>query len=140
MTLQPEQVQALVRYRLDQAQETLREAEILLKENALRGTVNRSYYAMYYSLLALLTSRQLSTSKHSGALSLFDREFVKTNLFPRSLSRRIRLAFNQRQTYDYGEIAEADQPTAIESLRNAKEFVAAVDQFLSEEERSSAGG
>ncbi len=139
MTFTPEQLQALVRYRMRQAQETLQEAEILLKENALRGTVNRSYYAMYYSLLALLTSRQLSTSKHGGALSLFDREFVKTGLFPRDLSRKIRLAFNQRQTYDYGEIVDADQETAIESLQNAGGFVEAVDEFLQAEERPQAG-
>jgi uncharacterized protein (UPF0332 family) len=80
--MKPEQLEDLLRYRMEQAQETLREAEILLNEDAWRGTVNRAYYAMFYALLALLATRQLGTSRHSGALSLFDREFVKQGVFP----------------------------------------------------------
>jgi uncharacterized protein len=134
LTLKSEQVRALVCYRLDQALETLREADILHEQSAWRGTVNRAYYAMFYALLALLVARQLRTSKHSGALSLFDREFVKTGLFPRKLSRSIRLAFGRRQSYDYGEIIETDEESATETLDNAREFVAAVSDFLRSEE------
>ena len=35
---------------------------------------------MFYAALALLASKQLSASKHSGVISLFHREFVKTGL------------------------------------------------------------
>ena len=128
--MKPEQLQALLRYRLEQAYETLREAEILLAGNALRGTVNRAYYAMFYALLALLATRQLGTSKHSSAISLFDREFVKPGLLSRDLSRQLRLGFNLRQTHDYGEMVEIDRPTAEQSLANAREFVEAVETYL----------
>ncbi len=124
------QLEALLRYRLQQAHETLREAEILLNEEAVRGTINRSYYAMFYALLALLATKQLGTSKHSGALSLFDREFVKTGLFPRNLSRSLRLAFNQRQSHDYGEMVEMDRVTAEQILADARVFVDAVEAYL----------
>ena len=128
--MNPEQLEALLRYRIEQAHETLREAEILFKQSALRGTINRAYYAMFYALLALLATRQLGTSKHSGALSLFDREFVKTGMFPRNLSRFLRLAFDLRQTHDYGEITEIDQVTAQETLSNAKTFISAIETYL----------
>lgn len=45
--MNPQQLESLLRYRLEQAHDTLREAEILLKESALRGAINRSYYAMF---------------------------------------------------------------------------------------------
>ena len=64
--MKPEQLEALLRYRIEQAHDTLREAEILLNAAALRGTINRAYYAMFYALLALLATKQLGTSKHSG--------------------------------------------------------------------------
>jgi hypothetical protein len=35
--MKPEQLEELLRHRMDQAHETLREAEILLNESALRG-------------------------------------------------------------------------------------------------------
>jgi uncharacterized protein (UPF0332 family) len=60
----------LVRYRLGQADEALRAASILLREESLRGSVNRSYYAMFYGVLALLAGRKEETSKHSGVIAL----------------------------------------------------------------------
>ena len=129
--MNPEQLDALLQYRLQQAHETLREATILLNESALRGAVNRAYYAMFYALLALLATKQLGTSKHSGALALFDREFVKTGVFPRELSRALRLAFNLRQTHDYGEMLEVDQQTAETTLTEARVFVEAIETYLS---------
>lgn len=128
--MNPEQLEDLLRYRVEQAHESLREAEILLDESALRGTINRAYYAMFYTLLALLATRQLGTSKHSGALALFDREFVKTGLFPCELSRSLHLAFDRRQTYDYGEMTEVDRQVAAETLTEARAFVAAVESYL----------
>lgn len=125
--MKPEQVRDLLRYRIAQANETLREAEILLNESGLRGAVNRSYYA---ALLALLATKQLGTSKHSGAIRLFDREFVKPDLLPKELSRSLRVAFNRRQTHDYSEMAEVDQQTAEETLTSAKTFVAAIESYL----------
>jgi uncharacterized protein (UPF0332 family) len=128
--LKPEQLEDLLCYRVEQAHETLREAEILLNESALRGAINRAYYAMFYALLALLATKQLGTSKHSGALALFDREFVKTGVFPRELSRSLHLAFDRRQTHDYGEMTQVNRQLAEETLTDAQTFVAAVEAYL----------
>jgi uncharacterized protein (UPF0332 family) len=85
---------------------------------------------MFYALLALLATRQLGTSKHSGAISLFDREFVKTGLFPRELSRALHLAFDRRQKQDYGEMIPVQQDIAEETLQNARIFVDAIETHL----------
>lgn len=65
-----------------------------------------------------------------GPLALFDREFVKTGLFPRELSRALHLAFDRRQTHDYGEMAEVDRQIAEETLADARGFVAAIESYL----------
>jgi len=73
---------ALVESPLLQARESLTEADVLLREGmSKRSVMNRLYYAMFYALLALLQDRQLGSSKHSGAISLFDREFIKNGNF-----------------------------------------------------------
>jgi len=128
--VKPEQLEDLLHYRMEQAHETLREAEILLDGSALRGAINRAYYAMFYALLALLATRRLGTSKHSGALALFDREFVKTGVFPRELSRSLHVAFDRRQTHDYGEMVAVNRQIAEESLADARIFVAAIESHL----------
>jgi uncharacterized protein (UPF0332 family) len=129
--MKPEQLAELVRYRMEQAHDTLRESEILLTAAAPRGAVNRAYYAMFYALLALFATRQVGTSKHSGAISLFDREFVKTGLFPRELSRALHLAFDRRQKQD-GEMIPLTREIAGETLQDARMFVLAIETHLRE--------
>ena len=128
--MKPEQLDDLLRYRMEQAHETLREAEVLLNASALRGAVNRAYYAMFYALLALLATKQLGTSRHSAALGLFDREFVKTGVFSRDLSRSLHLAFDRRQTHDYGEMIPLTRQIAEETWADAVGFVKAIESYL----------
>jgi uncharacterized protein (UPF0332 family) len=85
---------------------------------------------MFYALLGLLATRQLGTSKHSGAIALFDREFVRTGIFSPELSRALHLAFQRRQVHDYGEVVHADLNTANESIAEAERFVAAIGSYL----------
>ncbi|MGI0483517.1 HEPN domain-containing protein [Geminocystis sp. CENA526] len=117
------QLELLVKYRLSQADETLTEAKLLLKELKIRGTINRSYYAMFYAVMGLLATRNLGTSKHSGVISLFDKEFVKTGIFSKELSRSLHRAFNERQVNDYGEMLKPDLQLAEELLQQAQVFI-----------------
>ena len=72
------QLKTLIKYRINQSKETLNEADILYKQDSSRGAINRAYYAMFYSVLALLAMKRLGTSKHSGVIGLFDKEFIKS--------------------------------------------------------------
>jgi uncharacterized protein (UPF0332 family) len=124
-------LKALIKYRMEQADETLKEAEILFENASYRGTINRAYYSMFYSVLALLTMKKLGSSKHSGVISLFDREFVKTGLFTRDKSRSLRIAFDRRQTHDYGELIKIEKDIAHDTLKDARGFILAVRKYLS---------
>jgi uncharacterized protein (UPF0332 family) len=128
--MSPEQLEDLVRYRLGQAAETIAEALLLRDAGAFRGAVSRAYYAMFYALLGLLAARQLGTSKHSGAIAMFDREFVRTGIFGPELSRSLHLAFQRRQECDYGEVVHPDLQTANESIAEAKRFVTDIRSYL----------
>jgi uncharacterized protein (UPF0332 family) len=123
-------MRSLLKYRIEQSHDTLREAQVLLEASALRGVVNRAYYAMFYVVLALLATRQLGTSKHSAIISLFDREFVKPGALDRNLSRALHLAFDRRQTHDYGEMVPLTHEDAAAAVAEARVFVAAVENFL----------
>lgn len=105
--MNPAPVEQLVQIRLQQAKESLEEAETLYHATLLRGTINRAYYAMFYAALALAIQRQETTSKHSGVIAFFDREFVKTGIFPRELSKSFHLAFQKRQGNDYSFLTTA---------------------------------
>lgn len=120
----------LVRLRMEQATETLREARVLLSEHAGRGAVNRAYYAMFYAVLALLAIKGLGSSKHSGTISLFDREFVRPGALPKELSRSLHMAFERRQQADYGELLQIDAAGATRMLEEAETFIGKVRDYL----------
>ena len=99
-----EDKQALIQYRLSQAKDSIREAEVLLGgAMSFRSGRIRLYYALFYAVLALLQEKKIGTSKHTGAIALFDREFIKSGLLDKSLSRILHRAFELRQKADYME-------------------------------------
>ena len=123
-------IQALVTYRLEQANESLEAARILLDKNLIRPSVNRAYYAMFYAVLALLAQGKKETSKHSGAIALFDKDFVKQGIFEKDYSRWLHDAFDLRQRSDYAADYHVSPEDAESTLNNAETFVAKVKDVL----------
>ena len=94
----------LALYRIQQAEESLDEARYLLDGNkSPRSVINRAYYSMFYSILALLIFEPYSSSKHSGVLSYFNRHFIKGGMIPKDIGRAVNKAFDIRQRGDYRE-------------------------------------
>ena len=125
-----DKIRALVAGRLDQAAEALAAADLNLANGLLRSAVNRAYYAMFYGVLALLATRQMETSRHSGAIAQFDKLFVHPALMPQEMSRWLHEAFVHRQAADYGAdvMLPADEIAGL--LAHARDFVERVRQFL----------
>ena len=126
--------QTLIQYRLEEAREALRDAQMLYEQNgAPRSVVNRSYYAMFYAVLALLITIDKGTSKHRGVISLFDQEFIKQNIFPKEMSAMLHHAFDMRLTGDYRELLEISKEQATEILNSATQFVKSIEEKLSKQ-------
>ena len=53
MSLESNERMDLIRHRLDEAKESIEDVKLLIDNNRLRAAVNRIYYGMFYSLLAL---------------------------------------------------------------------------------------
>ncbi len=125
----------LIRYRLEQARDSLKEADVLMAAGmSLRSVMNRLYYAMFYAVLALLQDKQAGTSKYSGAISLFDREFIKTGIFDKELSKALHRAFELRQKGDYMEQTEVTNPDIDEIRPKAIDFVDRAESHLREKQ------
>ena len=125
-----EKIQALVRYRLEQAAEAIAAAELNLANGLHRSAVNRAYYAMFYAVLALLAARQEETSRHSGAIAQFDRLYVKPALLPKEFSRWLHGAFLNRQSVDYGAEVSLSNDEIDVLLSHARAFLAGVRNYL----------
>lgn len=126
-----EEMLALIRYRLQQAEDSLEEARVLQREGmSLRSVMNRLYYAMFYAVLALLQEKQMGASKHIGVISLFDREFIKPGLLDKGLSKVLHRAFELRQKGDYLEAADVTKEDVEEMFPRAIDFVKKITDYL----------
>jgi uncharacterized protein (UPF0332 family) len=124
---------ALIRLRLENAIETLQAAHTLYEHDASpKSIVNRAYYAMFYATLALLVTTDSHSSKHSGVIALFDKEFVKNNIFSKELGKMLHEAFESRQEGDYKDYSQIDRKKASEILESADEFVKTIKEKLKE--------
>jgi uncharacterized protein (UPF0332 family) len=88
---------------------------------------------MFYALLALLARGKQETSKHSGVIALFDRDFVKKGIFKKNFSRWLHDAFDLRQRSDSAADYRATWDDAEKTLKNAVSFVNEVKKVLSKE-------
>jgi len=102
----------------------------LLEKGLIRPSVNRAYYAMFYAVLALLTLEKKETSKHGGAIALFDRNFVKKGIFAKDFSRLLHDAFDLRQRSDYAALYRVSMNEAEKTLENARAFVMEVTRQI----------
>ena len=117
--------------RLKQADESLDEARYLFDGNkSPRAIINRTYYAMFYAILALLIFEEYGSSKHSGVLSYFNSRFVKDGLIPRELGRAVNKAFDLRIRGDYREKVSLTKEQVAPFLDQAYEFICAVREYL----------
>jgi len=129
--MREEEVDALVRYRLEQAHAALADAQFLIEGHRTpQSIVNRAYYAMFYAALALLQKIGKVPTKHVGAIALFDTEFVKHGIFGHELSRDFHKAFELRQMSDYRVLESPSRERAEETCEKAAGFVEAVQRHL----------
>ncbi len=114
-----------------QAQECIDDGKFLLSAGrGARTVINRAYYAAFYAVLALLQTLGKSPRKHSGALALFDAEFVKTGLLSKELSMALHQLFETRQEDDYQKMDSIPQEEAAEAIAVAEGFVQSVRAYL----------
>lgn len=116
----------LFAYRLKQAEETLADAEAMLRNGlSPRSIINRAYYAMFYAVIALFLKSdiRIKTSKHGGLISIFDKDFVLTGKIGKRYSRILHDVFDARQEGDYKEFADVSPIEAAEYVTLAREFL-----------------
>ena len=131
MSLDDKERNELIKYRLEEAKETIADVELLIENDRLRAAVNRIYYGMFYSLLALGLAYQFETSKHQQLLGWFNKNFIHEGLIDAKFGKMINKASNRRTQGDYESYVEFDKEIILEMFGEMKEFIVEIERFLS---------
>lgn len=122
-----------IRLYIENADEMLEVAQVMLNNDFYTSTVNRAYYAIFYAANAMLITKGLASKKHSGVISFFRQYFVKTNIISSHYSNIYGRVMGSRQASDYDLNSLITPDLAQKNLNNAKEFVAEMTRWLKNE-------
>ena len=113
-----------------QAEEVFEEAETLFKAGLFRGSISRTYYALFHYVRALVFTLGLEPRTHQGLTHLFHLHFVKTG----SIDNRTARIFSRLQKYreqsDYDSAITFERRDVEEELRAARTFRKAIRKHL----------
>lgn len=122
----------LINYRISRAYETLKEAEKMIENEFWNASINRIYYACFYSVSGLLLKKGVDTSTHKGIRQMFGLHYVQTGLVSRELAKFFSDLYDRRQTGDYDDFVMYDKEIASSLLLIAKDFVIEIDKLIKE--------
>jgi uncharacterized protein (UPF0332 family) len=122
----------LIKYRLEQARDTVQVAALLIGHNKLPAAVNRIYYGIFYSLLALGLKYDFKTSKHLQLIGWFNKEFISTQKIETEYGKILKKAFESRTSGDYDIFYEFETEDVRNLFDEMQLFVSRIERYITE--------
>lgn len=120
----------LSKYRLETAEDTYRMAELCFENKGYRDAVNRSYYAAFYALRAVLALEGVDFKRHKDVVAYFNQHYVATGKFERELGKRIGRLKTMREDCDYDDFYVIDCDEVLAQLETAEMVIGVVKVYL----------
>ena len=122
----------LAQYRLERARECLKTADVLYEIEDFMAAANRSYYAIFHAVRAVLALDGVDRKKHSGVIAYFQEHYIKTEKFDKQYSFILKNSFLVRQESDYEDFYIISKDEVKQQMDDAKQFVAEIEHYLSQ--------
>ena len=120
----------LAKYRLEKAETCYIAAKKLTEDELFADSANRSYYAIFNAIRAVLALEAVDFKKHSAVISYFQQHYVKTGIFNKQFSDIVRNAFSIRQDCDYEDFFIISNEESVAQLNDSRIMIDAVKQYL----------
>ena len=128
--MRADEMKALSIRRMEQAEQCQESAKLLLEADDIKGAANRSYYGIFHAIRAVLALEGKDFAKHSGVISFFRQNYIKTGILDVSLSDIITDAFQVRTECDYNDYYIISKAEVEEQVQNAERFIKTISDYL----------
>ena len=108
------------------ADDAIASADLELKAGHQAFAINRTYYACFYAVTALLCDEGKQFTKHSGVLSEFRRSFIKTGRLDKAWGSFYHMLFEDRHEGDYMPTRTFSSEEVSDHPAKAREFVSVI--------------
>lgn len=136
MTLTNDQKKQIICVRIENAEQAMQDAKILLDDGSLRGAANRIYYSVFHAVSALALSRGASFKKHSSLLTYFHKEFIRSGVLDRVHGRTVQKAADDRTDADYSDFVDFTTDQIALRLKECGALIVSVKALLDIHESS----
>lgn len=120
----------LSKYRITEADDSLKVVAHCLKEGLYKDSINRSYYAAFYAVKAVLALDTVDFKRHKDVMGYFNKEYVAKEVFPREIGRKIGTLQRVREKSDYDDFYIASKDKASEQFETAELVIREVKRYL----------
>ena len=119
-------------YRIRNAVETLGVAALCLGSQHYKDSINRSYYAAFYAIKAVLALEEIDFKRHKDAVAYFNKTYVATEIFPREMGKKLGRLKQERESSDYDDFYVASLTDATDQYNSAKLIIDEIEKYLIE--------
>lgn len=122
----------LINYRLRVSKEDLQAAKLLFNTGNYRAANNRAYYAIFHSIIAVHALDGNTYKRHKDALGNFNKNYIKTEIFPKEYSSKIANAEYIRKSSDYDYQYIASKSVTSDLISTAEELTELIEDYCSD--------
>ena len=128
--MSPKISKELVNHRLEQAKEDLKASKALYNLSLYKSSNNRAYYSIFHSIRSILALEPIDFKKHKDVVAYFNKNYVHTEIFPKSIGKKISKASKIREDSDYDDEFIAKTEDTLEQIQTAEELLELVEEYV----------
>ncbi len=116
-------------YRIQTAKENLNASKILFAAGEYKSANNRAYYAIFHAINSVHALSGKSFKRHKDAIGNFNKDYVKNEIFPREIGRKIGQVEEIRHASDYDDFYIASREETQRQIMTANEFIQMAEKY-----------
>lgn len=124
--------QNLINYRLSRGKESIEEVKLLMEKEKYFAAMNRIYYGLFYVVNCLALIDDFTTSKHTQLIGYFNKNYVKTGIFPKEIGKFFKQSFENRSKSDYQDLVEFTKKQVEQDYEMMKKFITFAEGVIKE--------
>ena len=120
----------LSNHRLEQAKEDLFAAKSLRDLKLYKSANNRAYYAIFHAIKSVLALEPIDFKRHKDVVAYFNKNYVRTEIFPKNMGRKISDAGSIREDSDYDDEFVVNPVATDAQIETAEELIDLVEKYI----------
>lgn len=116
--------------RLNAGKEKIKVCDLLYEAGYYKDANNRAYYSIFNSIRAILATEPIDFKRHKDVIGYFNKNYIKTEIFPRELGHKISFANAIREDSDYLDSYMINKKETKEQIDTAKEVSKFTEEYI----------